>query len=208
MPCVVFDIGGVLVRIRQTWGECASAVGVELPPEIAALKNGAFGLLDPYQEGLVETQDYVDQLRAFLGGATEADSIAVHNAMLAEAFAGTAQLAYELHATGVTCGCLSNTNELHWPVLHGSGKYPAISGLDLPLASHQVRLAKPNVEIYLRYEAMSGLAPEEHFYFEDHPDYIAAAKSRGWNACLIDPLGDTAAQMREFLASRGVLQTG
>lgn len=205
MPCVVFDIGGVLVRIRQTWGECAAAVNVELPPEIAALKNGAFELLDPYQEGLVETPAYVVKLQAFLGGASAEDSIAVHNAMLAEAFAGTAELASELSATGVTCGCLSNTNELHWPILHASGAYPAISGLDLPLASHQIRLAKPSLEIYLRFEAMSGLAPGEHYYFEDHPDYIAVARSRGWNACLIDPLGDTAGQMRSFLLSVGVL---
>lgn len=205
MPCVVFDIGGVLVRIRQTWGECAEAVGVELPPEITKLKNGAFALLDPYQEGLVETSYYVAELRAFLGGASADDAIAVHYGMLAEAFAGTAQLAAELSAAGITCGCLSNTNELHWPVLHGSGTYPAISGLDLPLASHQVRLAKPNQEIYRRFEAMSGLAPEDHFYFEDHPDYIAVAGNCGWNACLIDPNGDTAAQMRSYLAAKGVL---
>ncbi|MBI5705621.1 MAG: hypothetical protein HZC36_01385 [Armatimonadetes bacterium] len=205
MPCVVFDIGGVLVRIRQTWGECAEAVGVDLPQDVAKLKNGAFGLLDPYQEGLVETSNYVTELQAFLGGASAEDAIAVHNGMLAEAYAGTAQLASELSAAGVTCGCLSNTNELHWPVLHGSGTYPAISGLALPLASHQVRLAKPNPEIYRRFEAMRGLAPVDHYYFEDHPDYIAAAASCGWNACIIDPNDDTAAQMRSYLAMRGVL---
>lgn len=205
MPCVVFDIGGVLVRIRQTWLECSQAAGVAISEEAARATTTAFPPFEPYQAGTMSVEAFLAELGRHLGTANADDTASVHNAMLAEAYEGTAALASELKGLGIATGCLSNTNGLHWPILYGSGAYPAIDGLDFPMASHAVVLAKPMPEIYRRFEALSCHPPEALWYFDDHPRYVEAARQLGWNANLIVPEDGPERQMRAVLSEAGLL---
>lgn len=205
MLWVVFDIGGVMVRIRSTWGECADAIGIEIAPEVRGRSQGDFPLMDPYQAGKVETRAFVPALREYLGTETEDEAIAVHNGMLAEPFDGVAEIVGELRSRDVHTACLSNTNELHWPILRGSGAYWGIDRLELAVASHLLKLAKPQPEIYRAFEEHAGATPEEIYYFDDHPTYVAAAGALGWNAFQVAPSNGPASQIRAALEERGIL---
>ena len=45
-------------------------------------------------------------------------------------------------------------------------------------------------------------------FFDDLAENVEAARAAGWNACPVDPHGDTAGQMRAHLINHGVLSVG
>jgi|SRR5690606_16013282 len=132
---------------------------------------------------------------------------ALHAAWLIEEYPGVLDLVSELDGLGhVRLACLSNTNDGHWEQMHAAPDvFPTLARLHLRLASHLLRLAKPDPAIYRAATAAFECAPSEILFFDDLPENIEAARGAGWNAERIDPSGDTAAQMRQHLGAYGVL---
>jgi glucose-1-phosphatase len=202
---VVFDLGGVLARICYTWEEAAESAAV--PHGLAP--NGRTALVDlpafdAYQAGIISFEKYLRQLALFIG-CSEEDALHVHNGIIVEEFPTVAQLVREVEATGARTGCLSNTNAAHWVHLAQNGQYPTIQRLQMKMASHLVGLNKPDPAIYQTYCRTFELQPEQIAFFDDHPLNVQEAVNQGWHASLINPLEDTAVQMRAHLARIGVL---
>ncbi|MFZ4507969.1 MAG: HAD family hydrolase [Fimbriimonas sp.] len=198
---VCFDLGGVLVRIGQTWGEMATAAGIPSPlsPDI---RRGDFPPFVRYEEGAITFEAYIVAL-AGLMECTSEDAARIHAHMLIEPYPGTLELVRDIRSAGLATGCLSNTNAPHWAELV-SDRFPAIQQLDHRLASFQVRLAKPDPAIFRKYQEQFGFAPEEILFFDDAVANVRAAESCGWIARSIDLRGDTSAQIRAELAALGV----
>ncbi|MGH9475103.1 MAG: HAD-IA family hydrolase [Terriglobales bacterium] len=78
------------------------------------------------------------------------------------------------------CGLLSNTNALHFAFL--SAEQPLLAEFAFHILSHEVGACKPDARIYEAAEAAAGCAPEAILYFDDVPDFVAAARRRGWQA--------------------------
>lgn len=208
MRWVVFDIGGVLARIRTDWYECARVAEIQSASKLAhsqSRKISDFELFDPYQQGLIPTEPYLEELARFLGGVPPETAGRVHDAILIEPYPGTEEIVDALNTEGIGTACLSNTNARHWPVLTSSGRFPNIEKLRLKVGSHDVGLAKPSPEIYRKFEELSGATPGQILYFEDHPEYAAAARALWWNAELVDPDGDPAAQIATKLREASLL---
>jgi putative hydrolase of the HAD superfamily len=72
---------------------------------------------------------------------------------------------------------LTNVNELHWRFV--LPRIPMLKRFDDLVASYQLRMAKPDPEIFQATLARSGLRAEETAYFDDVPRYTEAASALG-----------------------------
>jgi putative hydrolase of the HAD superfamily len=74
---------------------------------------------------------------------------------------------------------LSNTNAVHQR--YGWGSYEFLRHFDKLILSHEVGSVKPEEKIYKAVEAFTSVVPEGHFYVDDVPEYVSAARVLGWD---------------------------
>lgn len=197
---VVFDLGGVLIRICRSWAEGCRAAGVPVRAEAleAIDPKIAADLTDRYQRGRLDFAGFADGIASQTGGAyTRAEIEAVHRAWILGEYAGAASLVADLDAAGVVTGVLSNTCGEHWPSLLEA---PAVAGVQVRMASHFAGACKPDPGLYA---AMDSELPEGEgriVFFDDLPANVDAARGHGWLAHPVDPHGDPPRAMRAALA--------
>ncbi len=203
---VVFDLGGVLVRIHYSWAEACAAHGIPQPQaihdewSIEQLRDA--GVL--YETGQINYETFLERAR----GITDLQDRQVRKAFehwliepFPEVHVFVEQLAGVIHTA-----CLSNTNARHWELMHDDSHASLpMQHLTHRVASHLVGSMKPNVGIYEHLESACGLPANALLFFDDKAENVAAAKQRGWQAERIDPTRDTVPQMREHLVRHGVL---
>ena len=213
---VCFDLGRVLVRICDSWGEAFHrAERAELAVRVEAqLRDGAdAGLrtrisstVHALERGEISPQAFCD-LSAELLGCSSDDIAASLDVFVHGAYPGAVQLLDDLTARAVDLACLSNTNLRHWEIMGSwSAAEDAIwQRIPLRLGSHELRARKPDVEIYRQLELRSGRTGEQIIFFDDLPDNIAAARARGWRAFEVRSRQDPVAEMRSQLIALGML---
>jgi putative hydrolase of the HAD superfamily len=77
-------------------------------------------------------------------------------------------------------GLMSNTNAPHFDYL--AQLYPQLTEFDFRITSYEAGAEKPSPRIYAAAEAQAGCGPEAILYFDDIPEFVAAARQRGWRA--------------------------
>jgi FMN phosphatase YigB (HAD superfamily) len=222
---VVFDLGGVLVRICRSWQEACDAAGQPYHPEMRSpeLLEARKAISRRHEIGELECDAFFAAMAASTRGMyTEPQVRAIHGAWLLGEYDGVGTLVDDLHHAGVRTGVLSNTNHAHWVQLmparwHGgrvpvgvedllpAAGYPTLGKIHAPHASHLLGHAKPNPEIHRAFEQAANVSREQLLFFDDLPDNVAGAKAAGWTVEQVDHTGDTAAQMRAALRRRGIL---
>ncbi len=212
---VVFDLGGVVVRICRSWGEACEAAGVDHRPlpEDPALREERRRLVRAYERGAITCGEYFAGVAAATGGLYTPDEVVrVHDAWILEEYAGVADLIARLRSAGVITGVLSNTNHRHWLQLtSGPGraaKFTTPEQVDHPHASHLLGLAKPDRSVYEAFLARAGggrVAPGDVIFFDDLADNVRAAIDAGWRADRIDPDAGPAEQIERVLRHEGLL---
>lgn len=95
-------------------------------------------------------------------------------------------------------GLMSNTNAPHFD--HLAQMYPLLGEFDFRITSFEVGAEKPDARIYTAAEAQAGCAPEGILYFDDIPEFVAAARQRGWQAEVFDGVEG----LNAALAARGI----
>ena len=202
---VVFDLGGVVVRICRSWAEGCAQAGVEHRPEAERMLAGPASaeLLDRHQRGSIEPAEFFELQSRALGHGVHApaDLERVHRAWILGDYPGIGDAIDRIHAAGLETACLSNTNAAHWEQLQGSDAFRRIGTRH---ASHLLGLAKPDHAIYRAFERAVGRAPNEVLLFDDLPENVEAARACGWPAVLVDHRGDTAGQVLAALRERGI----
>ena len=218
---VVFDLGGVVVRICRSWEEgCrAAGVGVHAAWSGEAARERRRELNRLYQTGRIGCDAFFEGLAASAPGTYTADEVRrVHHAWTLEEYPGVSELIDDLHRAGLATGVLSNTNHAHWvrlaPAPHlPSHEYPTPRRMHHVHASHVLQLVKPDAEIYHEFARRSGFragapvtgANSEIIFFDDLIENVEAARHAGWLSHQVDHTGDTAAEMRRVLRDMGVL---
>ena len=196
---IVFDLGGVLLRVRPTWDEVGRTLGLPDPDQPWG-PLGAFAPLEAYQSGRLTWPEYVVALAAFLQ-ATPDIAVQAHAAILGELYEGVDSFLAELQAAGVPTVILSNTNAAHAEVFTDASRFPALTRVNHLLMSHELRVSKPDPDCFAH--ASATFTPgTEIVFFDDAPANVAAARDLGWEAHLIDPNGDARRLMRATLAPR------
>jgi FMN phosphatase YigB (HAD superfamily) len=209
---VCFDLGGVVVRICHSFVEAVKAAQLPLIDEAPLLAADAIArrrdAIWAHQVGEFDFSEYCQRMSLAVGGLYDPAQVrALHAAWLIEEYPGVLDLVTELDGLGhVRLACLSNTNDGHWDQMQSAPQlFPTLARLHVRLASHLMRLAKPDPAIYQAACTTFECTPAEVLFFDDLPENIEAARAAGWNAERIDPTGDTAAQMRKHLGAHGVL---
>ena len=229
---VVFDLGGVIVRIHYSWQHAAAAAGVSgainsthdvarahapnSTPD-AAPNSTPHSMFDPtlhraddfrtlvseQQRGMLSHDDFCSGVSQLTSGVLSAQDVArIHTAVIVGAYDGVEQLVLQLNKRGLSTACLSNTNHQHWQLMHSMAAFNAIQHRH---ASHLFQLEKPNQAIFRAFESATQARSCDILYFDDLADNIAAATQAGWRAILIDPHSETVPQIRRALATHGVL---
>ncbi len=204
---VVFDLGGVMIRLCDSWEHACELVRV----------TPAHPLTDDRLEKLIELihAEEVGQLAegeffnraAPLLSVTPTQLRAIWDAWLQGPFDGLDPILSTLHDKQVMTACLSNTNANHWRAMsdpdHPNGL--PLDRLNYRFASHLVRERKPNPGIYEHVETITGVPPNAILFFDDTKPNIVAAEQRGWNACLIENPKDPIPQVTALLEAHNLL---
>ena len=205
---VVFDIGGVLVRISRSWRENHERAGLpgDPPPEDSNFEARRTQLSAQFHLGRLTTDEYAAEVASASDGRYSAsDILAAQSAHLLGEYAGIESVFDRIEHAATATGLLSNTNSLHWSRLVGdqghAAEFPNVARAKHRYASHLLGLAKPDPAIYRALVAGTGYAGEQILFFDDSMENIDAARAEGWRAEWIDHTGDTAAQMLALLAA-------
>ena len=193
---VVFDLGGVLVRIARSWREAHERAGLPFRPPS-----------DPELEVRRTTQpqhDADDQ-----GAYTRADVRRMIDAWLIMEYSGISRVFDALEAVSVDTAVLSNTNNAHWVRLYveppNEPEFPTLARAGHLFASHILGVEKPDPRAYRHVEGATGHAADRILFFDDTPENVEGARAVGWTAELIDFAGDTADQMLAHLRRHKVI---
>jgi glucose-1-phosphatase len=201
---VCFDLGGVVVRICRSFEEAALAANLPLRrvPDDDRARAAQRELIERHQRGTLASDDFHRELaRALNAVYSPAELALAHAAVLRGEYPGITETICAINAVGLRTACLSNTSDDHWRVLT---TMPSLRSLHARHASHLWGLAKPDASIYRRFESETGVVGEAILFFDDLEENVTAALRLGWDAVQIDHTGDTAAQVRAALASRGL----
>ncbi|MCI0676861.1 MAG: HAD-IA family hydrolase [Phycisphaerales bacterium] len=202
---VCFDLGGVLVRICRSWSEACRAAGFELrgqwlngdPPF-----NGWRALGIQLGSGAIDCRNWARQISVASDGLYSVEEIlAIHDAFLIEEYEGVGAVIDRIHQSGIQTAALSNTNADHWARMD---EFPAVMRLQHRLASHELRLHKPDPAIYREAQKRLRRRGDEILFFDDMPENVQAAREVGWNALVIDPHTRTDLQIEAGLVQHGL----
>jgi putative hydrolase of the HAD superfamily len=176
---VLFDLGGVLVElagIQQMLDWCGGRYSED---ELwrAWLASDAVRRFESGGCGAAEfAAALIAEMRLPVGAA---EFIAAFRSWPTRIYPGAADYIDGLRAR-FTTACLSNTNELHWPLLHerfGIGEL-----FDHRFASHETGLLKPDAEAFHHAASTLGVEPEAILFVDDNPSNVAAAQAAGLRA--------------------------
>lgn len=174
---VVFDVGGVLVRLRyQPFVRYLQDAGVDLadlPGWLASID------LDAHERGEISGEELLGRVAASAAKRLDPDEL---GRRWLDMFERTDEM-FEL-ANGLMreyrVYLLSNVGDLHWRYLD---EQYGIAGVGHgAIASFRVGAVKPSADIYREAERRFGLDPAATVFIDDLKRNIAGARSCGWNA--------------------------
>jgi FMN phosphatase YigB (HAD superfamily) len=206
---VVFDLGGVLVRIARDWADGHRLAGLPGEPPVDRAFRTLLGELSARGDGSLPGEELFEQVAAASGGVYTTDDVRrIGHAWLIEEYPGVGRVFDALDATSLGTAILSNTNDAHWARLKPDGgvpEFPSVLRADHHFASHLLGVMKPDPAIYRAVEEGTGCPSARILFFDDKAANVDGATAAGWAAVRVDPDGDPAAQMLDTLARRGVV---
>ncbi len=177
---LIFDLGNVIVPFDFTRAYRRFEELTGIPPEEQRARIAATGLVPKLETGLIEPEDFVDKLTAALGAPMSyADfrdlwvSIFHHETLIPESLFVSLASRYRLVL-------LSNTNAIHFDMIREN--YPHLGHFDHWVLSHEVKAMKPSPAIYAAAIEHAHALPEECFFTDDIPEYVAGARAAGIDA--------------------------
>jgi len=194
---IIFDFGNVIgffERSRAASNLAAFARdGFDRERAMQLLTHPQYEIL--YETGQMTTAEILTLMRQELGlqGADE---------QLAHAFA---DMFTPNHAVCSLIPCLagryhlallSNTNDMHYRHFRREFAF-VLERFDQVVASHLVRLRKPDPAIYRLVQDTAGCAAEEMVFIDDLPANIEAARQMGWRTILYDRTVDLTQQFEQ-----------
>jgi putative hydrolase of the HAD superfamily len=179
---LLFDLGGVLVdwrglrELQRITGEDAAEV---------RRRFVASDVVRRYETGLCGRREFAEGFVAEWGlGLSPGDFLAAYADWLGSPYPDALACLDALRGRH-RLACLSNTNELHWPLMmEGMG---LASRFDARFASYLLQVAKPETAAFRLVLERLGVAPSQVVFFDDGRDNVEAAASLGIESHLVDP---------------------
>jgi putative hydrolase of the HAD superfamily len=186
---VVFDLGGVVVRVdpSRMSQTVARLAGLDTARVKSILweKGGADGydlvsLSEQYHCGQVDTASFVATVGRALENKVSGEII--RQAWLSilqgedAAMVDMVRVLSSRHAVA----CLSNTNELHWQ--HMCSTYESFNYFKARAASHLLKVEKPHPQAFDLTVQLLNTRPSRCLLIDDRQDNVEAARAAGWRA--------------------------
>ncbi len=194
---VVFDLGEVLASPGTLLAELAAHAGTDEP----AMTTAYWAHRDAYDRGGEDDAYW----RAVLGSAGAVDHATVRGALRATDARVWSTLRPDardtlaaLHAAGVRVAILSNAPH---PMAQAARASDWARWVDVWFFSAELRLAKPDPEIYAAVTDALGVPGEQVVFFDDRQVNVDAARGAGWDA----HLWTSGVAVEETLRARGLL---
>lgn len=194
---VFFDIGNVLIffSLPKMFQQLSACTGLSAQ-SVEALLFGT-DLRERYEKGLITTQELY---HCFQKSSSRSFTLPELTASLSDIFTPNTELwpvVEALKKAGLRLILLSNTSECHFNYIQSH--YPILRQFDQKILSYEVGAWKPDPPIYQKALALASCPPEECFYTDDIPAFIAGARKAG----LQGEIFTTVPRLKEHLASRG-----
>ena len=192
ISCLLFDLGGVLVR--NVGFERLNAL-LPAPLEAEALKAKLLALpsFRAFELGISRPETFAESLVDELGLSCTPDEFLEEFRSWPQGFyPGAAELLAKLR-TIYKVACLSNSNALHWARFDGFQEH-----FDVALSSHLLRVIKPDAECYRRALAECGVNSNEVLFFDDAIVNVKAARALGIRSLHVRDFEEVQLQINEL----------
>jgi FMN phosphatase YigB (HAD superfamily) len=174
---VVFDVGGVLVRLRyQPFIDYLVANGIDMSDLPAWLEKVD---LSAHERGEISGETLLGRVAAMAPRPLDATELMDRWLDMFDRSEEMFALAQGLMGD-YRVYLLSNIGDLHWQ--HLDREYGLGSLVHGAVASFRVGAVKPTAEIYREAERRLGLEPAETVFVDDLAPNVAGAEARGWRA--------------------------
>ncbi|AFL85866.1 haloacid dehalogenase superfamily protein, subfamily IA, variant 3 with third motif having DD or ED [Belliella baltica DSM 15883] len=188
---LLFDLGNVIINIDYQF--TINELNKILPKEKNRLPNSFFPsqFHKQYERGHISTKEFRSAVRNHFNEGWSDDQIDnIWNSLLKDIPRERIQLIRKLRKD-FGLAVLSNTNELHIKKLNDILKLEHdISSLhplfDQVYFSHELHMAKPDMEVYEEVSKRLNTSPEKILFFDDLQENIAGAQKVGYQTQIID----------------------
>ena len=184
IDAVIFDYGGVLINIDyDATIEAFNNLGIENFEKMYSQAEQS-NLFNNIETGHIAPTYFINQLLDYLPSGTSANKVVeAWNAMIKNVPASSIELIEDLKKQGLKVYLLSNTNQLHIDVANRewakvSTKKP-VELFDAVYYSHEVKMRKPNKEIFEFVCEENSLDVSKTLFIDDSIQHIEGAKSIG-----------------------------
>jgi FMN phosphatase YigB (HAD superfamily) len=198
IKAVIFDLGKVIVPFDLARGYKALLPYCGCPPEEIPKRIAATDLVYRIETGRMEPYQFVRELCSILDLDVNYDqfcelwgSIFLPCPLISERLIEGLGRHYRLLV-------LSNTNAIHYAIIRE--RYPLLRHFHDFVLSFEVGAVKPEAAIYLEAVDRAGCLPEECFFTDDMPEFVAGAKALGLDAVEFR----SAEALEEELRARGI----
>ena len=194
---IIFDLGKVLIyfdfkRGYQALEGLCPYTAVEIPKRIAATD-----LVDRFETGLVEPEQFFEELSRILGLNLQYDRFCqIWSSIFGRPLVPENML--EGLAARYRLVLLSNTNAIHFAMVRQA--YPLLRHFHELVLSYEVKAMKPDPRIFQQAVARAGCRPEECFYTDDIAAYVEGARKLGIDAVQFE----SAEQIQREMAARRI----
>ena len=180
---LLIDLGGVLINLdRQRCIEHFQKLGLQNVDALLDIQNQD-GLLMQQEKGLITPAEFRDGVRKMIGKAVSDKQIdAAWNSFLVDIPTQKLDLLLKLREKYVVY-LLSNTNQIHWEWtcahLFPYRTFKVEDYFEKIYLSFEMRMVKPDAEIFETVLADANIDPKETFFIDDSEANCQAAQKLG-----------------------------
>jgi putative hydrolase of the HAD superfamily len=177
---IVFDLGNVLIPFDYTSAiKKLNALETDLGDRFIEYYKSNYHFHRDFERGIISESDFVNKMLEVVDHKIDSETFKKYYSDIFTLNEDVIALLPNLN-NKYKLFLLSNTDSIHQK--YGWQKYDFLRYFDTLILSHEVGAVKPEEIIYRKVEEASGFPSEEHFYIDDIPEYVDAAKKFGWDA--------------------------
>ena len=180
---IIFDLGNVILDIDyQSTIKAFEKIGIE-NASILYSKSSQTKIFDQLETGKITKEDFILEIRKIIPKASKSEIINAWNAIIKDLPNSRIDILKNLRKNKFSIFLLSNTNSIHIDYIVrkiGRGKYDEFYDLfDKIYYSHQVKLRKPDPNIFKLVINENNLKIKNTLFIDDSIQHIDSAKKLG-----------------------------
>ncbi|HXP91418.1 MAG TPA: HAD family phosphatase [Fibrobacteria bacterium] len=196
---VLFDLGGVLERV-DAGAKLEAWTSGRIPSSLFWERWLSSSSVREFESGKIGAGAFASRVVPELGLSMSADAfLDDFRSWLSGPFEGVAELVSETRAAGFATASLSNSNEIHWPVMQAHQRTDETFDANFP--SHLMGVCKPDPEAFREALRLWKREPTDVLFLDDNEVNCRGARSAGLVAFRVDGV----AGARAALVAAGVL---